>query len=178
MKPETRDRLLAAIDNAFARLTQFSTIESVTQWLWEFSGRVHRKMEHIRTREQITALLDAEPEPSASKLWALESVLQYAPFLLNRLVRKIATDAAKGLPGSPSGPKPVVDDSQKQAICQYIGDLYAAGVSLTNAQKRAAMRWNMSLRSIQRIWAERGSESKMSIEDAERTAREWWQSLD
>ncbi|MBS1800476.1 MAG: hypothetical protein JSS95_11700 [Acidobacteria bacterium] len=135
-------------------------------------------MEHVRTREQITALLDDEPEPSVSKLWAFESVLQYAPFLLNRLVRKIAKDATKGLPGSPSGPKPVVDDSQKQAICHYIGGLYAAGVSLTDAQKRAAMRWGISLRSVQRIWAERGGEAKMSIEDAEYAVNDWWQSLE
>ena len=117
LKPETRDRLLAGIDSATAKLTPFSTIESVAHWLWEFSGRVHRKMENVRTREQIAALLDAEPEPSASTIRAFESVIRFAPYLLNRLVKTIAKDATKqGLPENPPGPKPVIPESDKPLI--------------------------------------------------------------
>jgi hypothetical protein len=106
LKPETRDRLLAGIDSATARLTQFPTIEGALSWAWEFSGRVHRKLENVRTREQIAALLDAEPEPSAAAILKFESVIRFVPFLLNRFVKKVAKDALKGLPEKPSGPKP------------------------------------------------------------------------
>jgi len=135
-------------------------------------------METVRTREQIAALLDAEPEPSASTILAFESVTRYAPYLLNRLVKKVAKDAVKGLPEHPPGPKPVVEQRQKRAICDYIGSLYARGISLGNAQKRASARWVISLRSVERIWAQRArlDEPEVSIEEAESAAVEWWQS--
>jgi hypothetical protein len=138
---------------------------------------VHRKLENVRTREQIAALLDSAPEPSASTIRTFESVIRFAPFLLNRLVRKVAKKAVKGLPENPSGPKPVVEQSQKRAICQYIGSLYGDGVSKKDAQKRAAMKWGVSVRSVERAWAQRGryDEHEMSIDEAEDAARQWWQ---
>jgi hypothetical protein len=178
LRPETRDRLLTGIDCATAKLTQFQTIESVAFWLWQFSGRVHRKLENVRTREQIAALLDIEPEPSASTIRAFEWVIHFAPFLLNRLVKKVVKDAVKGLRENPSGPKPVVEQSQRRAICQYIGSLYGDGVSKKDAQKRAAMKWGVSVRSVERVWAQRGryDEHEMSIDEAENAALTWWQS--
>ncbi len=178
MKPETRDRLLAGIDSATARLTQFPTIESVVLWLWEFSGRVHRKLENVRTREQIVALLDAEPEPSASTIWMCESVTDYAPFLVNRFVKKVAKEAAKNLPENPSGPKPVIAESEKPLICAFIKELYGNKVSVQDAKRRASKKWGVSVRSVERVWAERGSSDgpEMSIEEAEKAALEWWQS--
>jgi hypothetical protein len=179
LKPETRDRLLTGIDSATAKLTQFSTIESVAHWLWEFSGRVHRKMENVRTREQIIALLDAEPEPSASTVWALGQIAHFAPYLANRVVKKIAKDSVKDLRENPPGPKPVVEDWQKPLICAFIRDLYGNNkVSVQDAQRRAAAKWGIGLRSVERIWAERGTfaEPKMSIDEAETVALEWWQS--
>ena len=156
MKPETRDRLLTGIDSATAKLTQFSTIESVAHWLWEFSGRVHRKMENVRTREQIVALLDAEPEPSPATIRVIEAVIRFAPYLLNRLVKKVAKDALKGLAENPPGPKPVISESEKPLIIAFIRDLYVyREVSVQDAQRRAAMKWSVSFRSIERLWAER-----------------------
>lgn len=178
MKRETRDRLLAGIDAATAKLTQFSTIESVAYWLWEFSGRVHRKMENVRTREQIAALLDAEPEPSASTILKFESVISFAPFLLNRLVKRVAKDAMKGLQENPSGPKPVISENEKPIICAFIQDLYGKRISVQVAQKRAAAKWGIGVRTVERIWAERGTfnEPKMSIDEVENAARDWLQS--
>jgi hypothetical protein len=178
LKPETRDRLLAGIDSATAKLTQFSTIDNVAHWLWEFSGRVYRKIENVRTREQIEAVLDAEPEPSPATIRAFESVIRFAPFLLNRLVKKVAKDAGKGLAENPSGPKPVIAENEKPLICVFILGLIAKKVSVQDAQRRAAKKWNISLRSVERIWSERDSfdETKMSIEETQDAAVEWWQS--
>jgi hypothetical protein len=167
------------MDSATAKLSQFSTIESVAHWLWEFSGRVHRKMENVRTREQIVALLDAEPEPSAATIRTIESAIRFAPYLLNRLMTKIAKDAAKkGLPQNPPGPKPVIPESTKPLIIAFILDLLGKRVSRQDAQKRAAARWGVSLRSIERLWAEddRLHEPKMSIDDTQDAAIEWWNS--
>jgi hypothetical protein len=175
LEPETRDRLLAGVDSATAKLTQFPTIESALSWAWELSGRVHRKLENVRTREQIAVLLDAEPEPSLATILKFESVIRFVPFLLNRFVKKVAKDAVKGLPENPSGPKPLIEGTQKPIICAFIGGLYAKGVSLHDAQKRAAMKWNISLRSVERIWAQRGGPHgpEESIEEAEITLVEW-----
>jgi hypothetical protein len=178
LKPETRERLLAGVDRATAKLTQFPSIEGIFFWLWKFSGRLHRKLENVHTREQIAALLDAEPEPSAEEILMFESVIRFAPFLLNRFVKKVAKESIKRLPENPSGPKPVIEGNQKPAICAFIGALYAKGVSIRDAQKRAAMKWNISLRSVERIWAKRTASDGPgeSIEDVQRTLVEWWQS--
>lgn len=158
-----------------AKLTQFSTIESVAQWLWEFSGRVHRKMENVRTREQIVTLLDAEPEPSPATIRVFESVIRFAPYLVNRLVKNVAKDAVKGLAENPPGPKPVIPESEKPLIIAIILDLMGKKVSRQDAQGRAAMKWGVSLRSIERHWAQRDNfhEPKMSIEEAQDAAVEW-----
>ena len=180
MKPETRDRLLVSVDNATAKLTQFASIEEICLWLWDCSGRVHRKVESVRTREQIAALLDEEPEPSTASILMFESVVKFFPFLLNRFVKKVAKEATRGLPENPSGPKRVTDDSQNIAICEFIGRLYAKGVSVHDAQRRAAAKWSISFRSVERIWALRRHPQgpQGSVEDAERIFVDWWREQD
>lgn len=162
MRPETRDRLLAAIDNATAKLTQFSNIESVAHWLWEFSGRIHRKLENVRTREQIAALLDAEPEPSPTSISMFESIVTFAPFLLNRIVRKVAKESVRGLPENPPDPKRVTEPFQNIAICQFIGGLLAKGVSTRDAQRRAVDKWQIGFRSVERIWGKESIQKALS----------------
>jgi hypothetical protein len=75
------------------------------------------------------------------------------------------------------GPKPVTDRTQRTDICEYIGNLYAKRVSVHTAQKRAAAKWNISIRTVERVWASRGTDMpEGSIEDAEAVLAEWWQS--
>jgi len=62
---------------------------------------------------------------------------------------------AKSLPPSPGGRPREFSPQECIEVCLEIGQLYGQGVALADAQKRMAKRYNVSLRTIQRVWQHR-----------------------
>ncbi len=159
-----------------AKAGSFETPEAMFAWLSDLSYRVHRRSERVRTREQIVEILDGEPEPSPAFLALFEATVRFSPYLIGRLMKWMAEGSAKRLECNPKGPRLAVPSGQREQICVFIGALYARGVSLKDAQNRAANKWFTSPRSIERVWAERGSyvAAQLSIEETERGLLAYW----
>jgi len=173
---ESRERLLAGADRIVARTAPFETVEAMFAWASDLSGRFHRSSERVRTRKQIAEILDNEPEPSPTFLALFEATVRFSPYLIGRLIVWMAEGSAKRLECNPKGPKLAVPSGQREDICAFIGALYARGVSLKDAQNRAADRWDTSQRSIERVWSERGSSvgAQLSIEETQGRLLAYW----
>lgn len=159
-----------------AKAGSFETPEAMFAWVSDLSYRVHRRSERVRTREQIVEILDGEPEPSPAFLALFEATVRFSPYLIGRLIKWMLEGSAKSLESNPRGPKLAVPSGQREDICAFIGALYARGVSLKEAQNRAANRWDTSQRSIERVWSERGSSigAQLSIEETQGRLLAYW----
>jgi hypothetical protein len=110
----------------------------------------------IQTRE-------AEVEPYLPLMLGL---LQLLPEIMEREEARVAERWAKKHPveTSPGRPRKVNDDAMKRQVRDSILDLFAGGTPLSVAQERTAERYDMSLRSVQRIWKERETLGKTKPE--------------
>ena len=111
----------------------------------------------VDTKEKLRSVLaelpeDAGPQLEKFLLWLLKSWLPS--------MRANAQWMAKHLPQRRAGgpPKKMPGPAECRRICEEINELHGKGVLLGVAQKRIAMREELSLRMVQRIWAERKNE--------------------
>jgi hypothetical protein len=111
----------------------------------------HEIWHHASTRESLRAFLLSVPDPEPAELAQWLSFVRTLPFIM----RKDLQTAAKNLPPSPGGRPRELTPSECRDICAEIGQLYGQGVSVRDAQKRMAQRYNKGLRTIQRAWQER-----------------------
>jgi hypothetical protein len=104
----------------------------------------------IDSREKFYSMLADLPEEAAPEI---EQFLNYALKKGIPSERSELQQLAKSLPASPGGAPPKMpSEAVCRQICDEISKLYERGVSMREAQKRAVQKWNLSLRTIQRIW--------------------------
>ena len=108
----------------------------------------HEVWNHASSRDSLRTLLLNMPDPDPGELARWISFMRTLPFIL----RKDLQTAAKKLPPSPGGRPRELTEAECREICGEVGQLYGQGVSIRDAQKRMAQRYNKSLRTIQRAW--------------------------
>lgn len=102
-------------------------------------------------REEAVRFLENLPEPKPENFEKVLTFLQTLPYLLRGLLQ----DAAKALPPSPGGRPRGLNPEDSREVCKQIGQLYGEGVELAEAKRRMAMRYGVSLSTIQRAWKDR-----------------------
>ncbi|MBI4480959.1 MAG: hypothetical protein HY651_13145 [Acidobacteria bacterium] len=150
MKEETCERILNVADE-IGRAFGFSTMSAGINAFKTFVEEQEEFLNKARTREGFRELIINEPEPNPFDLTVTLGVLRTFPFLLRRLLPKMAKD----LPINPGGHPRALTPQGEAEVCVEIGTLLGQGVSLMNAQTRLAQRMDVSVRTIQRAWQKR-----------------------
>ena len=116
---------------------------------------VHGWVVKIQTVEGLRATV-AEMQPMSREE---ESI---APFLFRNLlavvgllVRSGANALAADLPAFPAGRPHTLSVEEIQELLDYISGLHRRGTNLTVAKVRASQRYSCSVRTVERLWAER-----------------------
>lgn len=107
--------------------------------------------QNANNREEAVRFLENLPEPKPENFEKVLTFLQTLPYLLRGLLQ----DAAKALPPSPGGRPRGLRPEDNREVCKQIGQLYGEGVELADAKRRTAMRYGVSLSTIQRAWKDR-----------------------
>jgi DNA invertase Pin-like site-specific DNA recombinase len=108
---------------------------------------------------KVFSLISSLPEPKPENFEKLLAFMRTLPYFLRAQLQA----AAKDLPPSPGGRPRGLTPDQSREVCQQIGQLYGEGVDLASAKRRMALRYGVSLSTIQRAWKERGAWSHSSI---------------
>jgi len=106
---------------------------------------------HAQSREDLKTFLRSGPDASPGELEGVITLMRAVPYLL----RKSLQTAAANLPPPPGGRPKGLTPQQSKEVCAQIGWLYGQGVEVRDAQKRMALRYGKSLRTIQRAWQQR-----------------------
>lgn len=155
MKPSSRDKIIADLDKAVV-LAGAADYDSA---MAQFGKLLHWVQEHyhpMRSKSDLSALLDAMPEPSRVGMSFILGCLRFMPQIvrhfLKRTVEEIEDDSTK----FPRG-RPGLDAYSKVEIVAHVGKRYTAGYTLDQAKKSAAKRFKMSEATVQRAWDDRGN---------------------
>ena len=154
MKKESREQLLQAYDEAFAKLG----FESFVKGLRYISDEVEKNLRILRqarTREGLEAALARHPEPNSEQLAAMIKVIHLFPYQLRRVLPEAAKEAAKQLPQDPGERPNALKPEDLPKICDDIGKMISYGINLNSAQARVALQRGVSERTIQRVWQRR-----------------------
>ena len=179
MKPETQEKILQALDRLYSgmgRAMGLDGYEAVMQYLLsniEQPGarqeivraavvdmglpedrvngdQLHKTYAAIDSRENARAALAELPEPDAATLeWFLTTAKSLPIQSRERLL-----PFAKKLPHR-AGISPSLKPEEADAVCKQIKQLIANGIKTKEAQRQIAARRGLSLRTIQRIYAQR-----------------------
>lgn len=154
MLPEQRDRVIAAGDES-ARQMGVGSLDQAIDLVYQIGERLKPFMEQMRTREKLIATLDQmedippEEEPLALALFA------NFPKLLGVELRQQLPEALKSLPGLDKGRKRSLTNREQAQLCDFVSDLYNRGVTMRDCKKRAAQRFNVGVRTVERTWSNR-----------------------
>lgn len=100
-----------------------------------------------------------DAEQRQARVEFLREVFQQVPSLTRSLAIELAGRAKQNLPPSPGGRPRIATPERAQAVCGFIGRLFGQGVPLQAAKQRAAQRFALSQRTVDRIWAQRGKQA-------------------
>jgi hypothetical protein len=92
--------------------------------------------------------LKGNPEPEPRELKELSQIHDEVMYLM----RKDLPIVAKRLPHPPGGRPQALNSKESQDACQEVGNLILAGMNAVDAIKRVATRWEVSTRTMRRVW--------------------------
>ncbi len=114
-------------------------------------------MSIARNRDALKQALLQSPDPVAMEF---EQVISVLPSIVYQ-IRRHLPQVTSSIPHDPGGrPEALPDVNKKKQICTEIGVLYAQGVLLGDAFKRLARKFDVSERTIRRVWRDRARVTK------------------
>jgi hypothetical protein len=99
------------------------------------------------------------------------------PQFLAIQVRQQLPSVLKELPGGKKGRRRALSGDQQTALCNFIGKLYLNGVEMRNCKKRASSYFDISPRTVERIWANRAKVAAKRMEPDFQDVMNWTKKL-
>ena len=155
MKPETVQKLLEACDEMSQQvgLKAYDDVQQFMQKQGPFIRFVVEFFDNLKTRPELISWLSKIEEPEPAFVDYMVRMFREFPMILGIAIRKAAT--SDKTPPGPKGP-PRIDDKKRYEICQFVLDLHGKKrVKEPAAKKRAAQHFDVSIRSVDRIWNDR-----------------------
>jgi hypothetical protein len=125
-------------------------------------------VQSIQTIEGLRTALDSWPPMSRCEEKIMLLLMDQLPQVLRIGFRMVAAKAKATLP-APSGGRPRATTANKtQEVLDFVSELFRKGSRLRVAQARAAKKYGLSPRTIERLWSNRESipEDEPTIDDA------------
>jgi hypothetical protein len=160
---EIREKMVVAFDK-LVRVAGASSFEEgmrqaealtglLSNWILFANGFIRK----IQTIEELRQTLDSQMSLPERDQILLLAALQSLPQILRLGITAIAEKAVSTLPPPRGGRKRILTAPKAQEMLDFISKLNRVGTQMKVAKKRAAERFGCSLRTVQRLWANRES---------------------
>jgi len=154
MKADQRDRVWAAMDVAALKISGMDLEHSMAEGHRIFA-RLAELAAQMKTREQLTEMFDNLPDLSFKEEALLRVGCRFAPQLLRLGAAAVAETAKQTLPQAPGGRSRALSREEERQVCKFIGELLVHETSFKGAIFRASQRFDVSQRTIERVWSHR-----------------------
>lgn len=111
-------------------------------------------LEALGDRKAFDTML-SKLEISAEEEQQFLAVAENLTALLGLGVQIFAQRFSKEFPVKLSGRPKSLPQAQERKLCEFIGGLFLQGTQLKVCKKRAAQKFGVSLRTVERVWADR-----------------------
>ena len=172
MTPETRDVILENIENALRSAgsadyeTGIATVSTLLDWC-----RNHIEM--IRTRQHLALILETlppmDPEEESMAVACTALLPQLVASTVGDLYKQFSSDFKPAATGRPN----VLGKDQYLRLVKYVGDMHVQGYTLSVCKRRAATKFGVSVRTVERIWQVRASLMEGRREISFQEAKDW-----
>jgi hypothetical protein len=161
VKPSSRDKLIAEVERVFvfAGATDYDSAALIFGKLLQW---VQERYCPMRSKRDLSALLDAMPEPSWMEKRFLFGAFRYMPQLVRYWLKRVGNHVEDDFPEIPRG-RPGLDAFTKEQIIAHVGKRHIAGYTLDQAKKRAAKKFEVSEAAVQRAWDDRGNRNAVDF---------------
>lgn len=150
-----REEFVVAVEQMAIRLGAKSYEKGLDQAIRLVSCLL-QLMESIRTKEALRTALDSLETPTKSEerkiLFAIRYMPQFIRITSGLAITKFLTALPAFAPGRPQ--RMTAEEGEK--LLNFISGLHRQGVPLGIAKQRAAARFHCSVRTVERLWGERG----------------------
>ena len=162
MEVETRERVKAAMNAVSVSVSGGKAFHEIAAGLLRGLDWARGHLQGLDTDEKVSSILDGLKEPSPEQLAWIEAIAKVLPAALYGLIREALKGGLAMLPGAKMGRK-AVPIAEKIAICDGVAALTRSGCTLPVAKMRIGQRYEITARTVSRIWSKRG-EYQTSIE--------------
>jgi hypothetical protein len=151
-----REKMVLALENA-VRVAGARDYEEGMKQAKKLIDFADNGIQSIQTIEGLRKTLDSCLPTSKSEEKVVLLAIKLLPQLLRVGLKMAAKKAVSALPPPPAGRPRVTTANKTQEVLIFISELHRKGCSLKVAKGRASRRFEISLRTIERLWSNRGS---------------------
>jgi hypothetical protein len=154
MKPEMREQIIQAILASFAAVGALNFDEAM-QKIESATAMFLHGIRQLQTVDQLRQLLD-QMETTEEQEKIMLAAFVSAPALIGMFAGLLGEAAKADLPRPEAG-RPAIDYFKRGEIVDFICAKMKEGCNLKQAKLRAAMRFQCSDTTIQRVWSKRST---------------------
>jgi hypothetical protein len=154
-----REKLVAAIERSLlaAGAKDYEEGLQATKKLIEWA---HQNVQAIQTRDGLRAALDACPPMSKREALRALFIAAGLPFLFRTVLQMASKKVAATIAAPKGGRPPAIPPQKTGEVLDCVSALMRKGCTFEAAIERTARRFGSSERTIERLWARRGSISE------------------
>jgi hypothetical protein len=167
LEENVRERMVAALERTMVAMGAHSYEHGIAIALKLFR-RLVEDLESIHTPDDLRKALDSLPAVSKMEGALNLFLMEHLPQVIRIGTMITAKTAAATLPAVTGGRPPAISENKRQEALDYVALLHRKGCTFEQAKERAALKFGCKKRTIERVWAERGSEqnSRVTMKEA------------
>jgi hypothetical protein len=160
---KARQKIIDAIEQAL-KLAGAQGFDDAEQTIQQIADFFSDRVKPLMNRERLDALLQ-QVEVPAEKEQMLIAVAESLPSLIGVAINVLSSEAAKSFPISNTGRPKLLTSDERKAVCEHVAKLHGQGTNLKIAKERTAQKFDVSISTVERAWAERKKGHKPSLNE-------------
>jgi hypothetical protein len=149
-----REKFVRALEESFCKAGANSYEDGINS-ASKIVNFVAASINEIHTKDALRAMLDALPPISRKEEMTVLLATKLLPQLLRIIMKGALMKAQKTLPPPPGGRPLSLPPERREELLDFVASLNRRGFSMPNAKRRASAHFQISLRTVERLWLNR-----------------------
>ena len=154
MTDETVQAVIDCLERLLKQHAGIERLEDASQLIQRFADVLLHQVMPFCNRERLVETL-RQQDITAEQEMLIRGVIENFPAIVIGFFENALPMVRKEFPAVNSGRPKSLTSGEERAACEYIGKLHVEGVEMKIAKQRAAQKFNVSVPTINRTWAER-----------------------